>query len=159
MGEAGKEEEEEKGLLLLKSLAEALSGGVSAVLASVRTELAPSGALVRSHSKVVSSAFLLSVSMFLPSVCGYSVRPPCNHFNDFPCGIINIQFQVSPVPSACSLFMVQREASRSALAPVWWWHLCERPAAWLCVWWVPAAAGVHSEAMGGPRLQALSQPL
>lgn len=58
---------------------------------------------VRSHSKVVSSAFLLSVSMFLSNVRDYIVRPPCNHFNDFPCGIINVRLPVSPVPSACSL--------------------------------------------------------
>lgn len=57
MGEARKEGEKEEGLLLLMSLALALSGGVSAVLPSVRTEPAPSGALVQSHSKAVSSAF------------------------------------------------------------------------------------------------------
>lgn len=52
--------------------------------------------MVRSHSTVVSSAFLLSVSMFLSNVHDYIVRPSCNHFNDFPCGIINVRLQVPP---------------------------------------------------------------
>lgn len=111
----------------MKSLEEALAGAVSAALASVRPEPGSSAeiALVRSHSEVVSSAFLLSVSTFLSNVRDYIVRPPCNHFNDFPCG--NNKRTVTSLPAAFRLLSsrrgeqlcapVRRKVRHAALSP------------------------------------------
>lgn len=41
--------------------------------------------------------------MFLSNVRDYIVKHTCNHFNDFPCGIINVRLQVYRVPCACSV--------------------------------------------------------